>query len=77
MLKFHVFPLLMHFMSRFCCRLWASRLANIFPLMKNLIIFKGNMQKSDISRKIKCPEIRNLQGFDLQKYLPWEFSGRH
>ena len=60
MLKFHVFPLLMHFMNRFCCRLWASRLTNIFPLMKNFMLFKGNMQKSDISRKIKFREIRNL-----------------
>ena len=60
MLKFHVFALLMHFMNRFCCRLWASRLTNIFPLMKNFIIFKGNMQKSDISRKVKFRKTRNL-----------------
>ena len=33
MLKFPVFELLMHFMNRFCCRLWASRLTNIFPLI--------------------------------------------
>ena len=60
MFKFHVFALLMHFMNRFCCRLWASRLTNIFPLMKNFIIFKENIQQSDISRKIKFRKIRNL-----------------
>ena len=63
MVKFEVFALLMHFMNRFYCRLWASRLTNIFPLMKSFIIFKGDisdMQKSDISRKIKFREIRNL-----------------
>ena len=59
-LKFHVLALLMHFMNRFCCRLWASRLTNIFPLIKNFMIFKGNMQKSDTSRKIKFCEIRNF-----------------
>ena len=75
-LKFHVFALLMHFMNRLCCRLWTSRLTNIFPLMKKFIIFKGNIQKSDISRKTKFREIRNLWGFDLQKYLPRKFSGR-
>ena len=52
MLKIHVFALLMHFMNRFCCHLWASKLTNIFTLMKNFIIFKGNMQKSDISCKL-------------------------
>ena len=60
MLKFHVFALLMHFMNRFCCRLWASRLTNIIPLMKFFLIFKGNRQKRDISRKIKFGDIRNL-----------------
>ena len=60
MLKFYVFALLMHFMNRFSCRLRASTLRNIFPLMKKFIIFKGNMQKSDISRKIKFREIRDL-----------------
>ena len=49
MLKFHVFALLMHFMNRFCCRLWALTLKNIFTLtfhiLKNFIIFKGNMQQ--------------------------------
>ena len=43
-LKFHVLALLMHFMNRFCCRLWASRLTNIFILMEHFIIFKRNMQ---------------------------------
>ena len=38
--------------------------------MKNFIIFKGNQQQSDISRKIKFREICNLWGFDLQKYFP-------
>ena len=51
MLKFPVFALLMYFMNRFCCRLWASRSTNIFPLMKNFMIFKDNMQKSVISCK--------------------------
>ena len=60
MLKFHIFVLLMHFMNRFCCRLWPSRLTNIFLLMKNFIIFKGNMQNMDISLKIKFREICNL-----------------
>ena len=60
MLKFPVFELLMHFMNRFCCRLWASRLTNIIPLMKFFLIFKGNRQKRDISRKIKFGDIRNL-----------------
>ena len=60
MLNIPVFALLMHFMNRFCCRLWASRLTNIFPLIKNFMIFKGNMQKSDTSRKIKFCEIRNF-----------------
>ena len=32
------------------------------------------MQNSDISRKIKFCEIRNLLGFDLQKYLFTEIS---
>ena len=49
MLKFHVFALLMHFMNRFCCRLWALTLKNIFTLtfhiLKIFIIFKGNMQQ--------------------------------
>ena len=76
-LKFPVFALLMHFMNRFCCRLWASRLTNIFPLMKNFMSFKGNMQKNDISRKVKFGEIRNLWSFDLQKYLLRKFPGRH
>ena len=76
-LKFHAFALLMHFMNRFCCRLWASRLTNIFPLMKNFVIFNGNIQKSHISRKIKFRENCNLWGFDLQKYLPRKFPGRH
>ena len=35
------------------------------------------MQNSDISRKIKFCEIRNLWGFDLQKYLPQKFPGRY
>ena len=35
------------------------------------------MQKSDISRKIKLREIRNLWDFDLQKYLPRKFLERH
>ena len=52
MLKFHVFALLMYFMNRFCCCLWASRLTNIFPLMKSFMIFKRNMQKNDISHKL-------------------------
>ena len=60
MSKFPVFTLMMYFMNRFCCRLWASRLTNIFPLIKNFMIFKGNMQKSDTSRKIKFCEIRNF-----------------
>ena len=60
MLNIPVFALLMHFMNRFCCRLWASRLTNIFPLMKNFMSFKGSMQKNDISRKVKFGEIRNL-----------------
>ena len=59
MLTFHVFALLMHFINRFCCRLGALIIINIFPLMKSFIIFKGNMEKSDISRKIKFREIRN------------------
>ena len=45
--------------------------------MKKIIIFEGNIQKSDISRKIEFHEIRNLWGFDLQKYLPRKFCGRH
>ena len=77
MFKFPVFALLMHFMNRFCCRLWASRLTNIFPLMKKFIIFKGNIQKRDVSRKIKFREIRNLWGINLQKYPPRKFPGRH
>ena len=77
MLKFLVFALLMYFMNRFFRRLWASRLTNIFPLMKNFMIFKGNMQKSGISRKIKFREIRNLWSFLLQKYLPQKFPGKH
>ena len=77
MLKFPVFELLMHFMNRFCCRLWASRLTNIIPLMKFFFIFKGNRQKRDISRKIKFGDIRNLWSFDLQKYLRRKFPGRH
>ena len=60
MLKFYVFALLMHFMNRFCYRLWASILTNIFTLMKIFSIFKGNIQKSDISRKIKFRKICNL-----------------
>ena len=76
-LKFPVFALLMHFMNRFCCRSWASRLINIFPLMKNFMSFKRNMQKNDISRKVKFGEIRNLWSFDLQKYLLRKFPGRH
>ena len=43
---------------------------SIFTQMKNFIIFKGNQQQSDISRKIKFREICNLWGFDLQKYFP-------
>ena len=74
MLKFHVFALLMHFMNRFCCRLWASRLTNFFPLMKIFIIFKGNLE---ISSKIKFRKICNLWSFDLQKYLPRKFPWRH
>ena len=77
MLKFPVFALLMYFMNRFCCRLWASRLTNIFPLMKNFMIFKGNIQKSDISRKIKFRKIRNLWSFLLQKYFPRRFPWKH
>ena len=77
MLKFHAIALLIHFMNRFCCRLWASRLINIFPLMKKCIIFKGNIKESDISRKIKFCQIRNLWGFDLKKYLPRKFPGEH
>ena len=76
MLKFPVFALLMYFMNKFYCRLWVSRLTNIFSLMKNFI-FKGNMQKSDISRKIKFREIRNFWSFLLQKYLPRKFPGKH
>ena len=72
-----VFALLMPFMNRFCCRLWASRLTNIFTLMKIFLIFKGNMQKSDIGRQIKFHEIRNLWDFGLQKYCPRNFPGRH
>ena len=60
MLKFHVFALLKHFMNRFCYPLWASRLANILPLIKNVIIFKGNMQRSDKSRKTRFRKICNL-----------------
>ena len=45
--------------------------------MKKIKIFKGNIQKSNVSRKIKFREIRNLWGFDLQKYLPRKFRGRH
>ena len=45
--------------------------------MKNFMIFKGNMQKSDSSRKIKFGEIRNLWNFDLQKFLPQIFPGRY
>ena len=60
MLKFPLFELLMHFMNRFCCRLWASRLTNIFPLMIFFFFFKGNRQKRDTSRKIKFGKIRNL-----------------
>ena len=73
MLKFHVFALLMHFMNRFCYRLWASILTNIFTLMKIFSIFKGNIQKSDISRKIKFRKICNLWGFDLQTYFLRKF----
>ena len=76
MLKFPVFALLMPFKNRFCCRLWASRLTNMFPLIKKIMIFKGNMQKSDTSRKIKFSKIPNLSSFDLQKYLPRKFPGR-
>ena len=72
-----VFALLMLFMNRFCCRLWTSRLTNIFTLMKIFLIFKGNMQKSDIGRQIKFHEIRNLWDFGLQKYCPRKFPGRH
>ena len=77
MLKFHVFALSINFMNRFSCRLWASRLTNIFSLMKNFIVSKRNMQKSYISRKIKFREIRNLRGFDLHKYLPRKFPEKH
>ena len=38
--------------------------------MKNFVIFKGNMEKSDIIHKIEFTEICNLWGFDLQKHLP-------
>ena len=76
MLKFPVFALLMPLINRFCCRLWASRLTNMFPLIKKFMIFKGNMQKSDTSRKIKFSKIPNLSSFDLQKYLPRKFPGR-
>ena len=67
--SFHVFALLIHFMNRFCCRLWASRLTVIFPLIKNFMILKANIQTSVISRKIKFREIRNSWGFDLQKCI--------
>ena len=50
MLMFHVFALLMHFMNRFCCLLLTSRLTIIFPLMKNVIIIKKNMQKKNICK---------------------------
>ena len=76
MLKFPVFALLMPFINRFCCRLWASRLTNMFPLIKKIMIFKGNMQKSDTSRKIKFSKIPNLSSFDFQKYLLRKFPGR-
>ena len=45
--------------------------------MKNFMSFKRNMQKNDISRKVKFGEIRNLWSFDLQKYLLRKFPGRH
>ena len=38
-----------------------SRLTNISPLSKNFMTFKGNMQKSDISRKIKFGQIHNFE----------------
>ena len=60
MLKFSALALLTYFMNRFWYRLWAGRLTNIFPLIKNFMSFKGNMQKSDASRKVKFGEVRNL-----------------
>ena len=40
MLKFLIFALMMYFMNRFYCCLQASRLTNIFPLMKNFMTFQ-------------------------------------
>ena len=65
----------LHFMNRFCCRLWASRLTNIFPLVKKNY-FKGNLQKSDISRKLNFAKFATYEAL-IYKNLPWKFRGRH
>ena len=63
MLMFYVFALLMHFMNRFCCLLWTSRLTIIFPLMKNVIIIKKNMQKRTfVNEKVTNPPLLNEKG---------------
>ena len=73
MLKFHVFALLKHFMNRFCYPFWASRLTNILPLIKNVIIFKGNMQRSDRSRKTKFPKFATYEALIYKNIFHGKF----
>ena len=75
MSKFPVFTLMMYFMNRFCCRLWASRLTNIFPLMKNCMTFqhakKWYKSENEISRNSQLMKLL------FKKYLPRKFPGEH
>ena len=66
MLKFHAFSLLMHFMSRFCCRLWASRLTNVFTLMKP--------QTNSIGTLIHFPRFSFFPNFTFKKSVPLQLN---
>ena len=73
MLKFPVFALLMPFINTFCCRMWASRLTNMFPLIKKFMIFKGTCKKVIQVAKSNLAKFPTYQALIFKKIFHGNF----